>query len=240
MRICLDPGHGAGKTHNRGGVLFNEGDNNYLFSLVLKDELLKYENVSVFITRNKIEDNPSLSERAKMGNGFDLFLSIHSNAYDGKVRGTEIWDSVETPNREFAELLCKRISEYFKHNNRGVKYREGQPGWNYYGVLRFNGAKSSMIVENGFHDNYEDAKIFKEGYKELAKIYAETIAEFYNLKLRSENNVPSWKLNIVRWGVEKLGLSNEWIGKVDDTPTVWFVIEVVRKAVNYVIKEIKG
>ena len=42
MRIILNAGHGAGKEHNRGGIYFNEGDNNYLYSLVLKEELEKY------------------------------------------------------------------------------------------------------------------------------------------------------------------------------------------------------
>ena len=36
MKIILSAGHGAGKDHNRGALYYNEGDNNYYYSLELK------------------------------------------------------------------------------------------------------------------------------------------------------------------------------------------------------------
>ncbi|SHH55650.1 N-acetylmuramoyl-L-alanine amidase family protein [Sporanaerobacter acetigenes] len=194
MRIRLNAGHGAGKEHNRGGVLFNEGDNNFHYSLVLKAELETYENVKVDLVRNKITDNPSLAQRAKMGQGYDLYLAIHSNAAsDSSVRGTEVWDSVERPNKQLAQLLCDTTAIFFNHRNRGVKYKEGKTGYNWYGELRFNQAKSSMIIENGFHTNREDSLIFRDKQKELAVVQARTIASFYNLKKKAiKEDKPHW------------------------------------------------
>lgn len=187
VKILISQGHGAGKAHNRGGLCFNEGDNNFYYSEVLKRELLKYNGVTVDMVRKIITDNPSVNNRAKMGKGYDLYLSVHSNAGDSSVRGTEVFDSIERPNKTLAQSLVDATSNFFKHRNRGVKYREGsKKGFNYYGELRFNEAKSAMIVENGFHTNPVDCAMFKNGHNELAKIQAKVIADFYQLKLKTD------------------------------------------------------
>lgn len=211
MKILLDAGHGAGTAHNRGATCYNEGDNNYHYSLVLKEELENYKNAKVDLTRNKITDNPSLAERSRIGNGYNLFLSLHSNAISGNntVRGTEVWDSVEKPNKVLAKAICDATAELFQHNNRGIKYREGQPGWNWYGVLRLNGAKSAMILENGFHTNHSDCKFFKDNHKKIAEVQSFVIANHYGLK-RKNTDIPQWqKVMNAEWekGI-KLGITD--------------------------------
>lgn len=192
LKILLSAGHGAGPQHNRGGICFNEGDNNYFYSLVLKKELETYADVQVDLVRINREDNPHINNRAKMGEGYDLYFSIHSNAADSSVRGTEVFDSVERPNMALAKLVCDATAQFFNHNNRGVKYKEGQSGFNYYGELRFNTAKSAMIVENGFHTNREDCSIFKNRHKELAVVQARAIASFYGLRKKAVKETPHW------------------------------------------------
>lgn len=182
IKILLDAGHGAGKDHNRGALCFNEGDNNFVFSAVLKTELEKYDGVKVDLIRNKISDNPTIYQRSTMGLGYDLFLSLHSNASNGMARGTEVWDSVEKPNKKLAQAIVDVTSKLFIHPNRGVKYKAGQPGYNWYGVLRFNQAKSSMIIESGFHDNNLDCNYFKNNHQKIAEAQANEIAKYYGLK----------------------------------------------------------
>ena len=102
------------------------------------------------------------------------------------VRGTEVFDSIEKPNKQLAQALVDVTSNYFKHNNRGVKYRESETtkGKNYYGELRDNQAKSAMIIEHGFHTNMQDCLIFRDNHEELAKLQAKVIADHYVLKLK--------------------------------------------------------
>jgi N-acetylmuramoyl-L-alanine amidase len=206
IRILINAGHGPGKAYNRGALYFNEGDNNYYYSLVLKKELEKYEGIQVDLVRKNINDNPTLAQRAAMGEGYDLYLSIHSNAATPDVRGTEVWDSVERPNRVLAKAICDVTAELFNHRNRGVKYREGQPGFNWYGELRFNKAKSAMIVENGFHTNHDDCLFFKNNHKQLAVVQARAIASFYRLKKKAvKEDKPHWAQehydNLVKKGI---------------------------------------
>lgn len=194
MKIRLNAGHGAGPAHNRGAICFNEGDNNYHYSLVLKEELEKYEGVVVDLVRNKITDNPTLAQRSAMGKGYDLYFSVHSNAPGtaggSSVRGTEVWDSVERPNKALAQAICDATAKLFNHPNRGVKYKVGQPGYNWYGELRFNEAKSAMIVENGFHTNSLDCSFFKNNHKKLAEVQAAAIAKHYKLKKKATQGTP--------------------------------------------------
>lgn len=181
FKILLDAGHGAGRAHNRGGLHFNEGDNNYKYSLVLKRELEKIPNVKVDLIRTSIGQDPSVSARAAKGRGYDLFLSLHSNAAGASVRGTEIFDSVERPNKALAQKLVDAISKSFGHNNRGVKYKKNSSGGNWYGVLRGNKAKAVMIIEHGFHTNKTDSLYFRDNHAKLAKVTADVIRSHYGL-----------------------------------------------------------
>ncbi len=207
MKVLLNAGHGTGKDHNRGGVCYNEGDNNYHYSLVLKEELEKYEDIQVDLVRNRITDNPSLTERSAMGKGYDLYFSIHSNACgDNSVRGTEVWDSVEGANKVLAKAICDTTANLFGHNNRGVKYKEGQTGYNWYGELRFNQAKSAMIVEHGFHTNVQDCNYFKNNHKVIAQEQAKVIAQYYGLKRKVEDvkeELSEWAVEAMEWAMDK-------------------------------------
>lgn len=206
FKMLISAGHGAGAAHNRGSVCSNEGDNNYYFSLELKKAMEQYENVQIDLVRNNISDNPTVAQRAAMGKGYNLYYSIHSNAAVNNpiVRGTEVWDSVEKPNKALAKAICDVVSELFGHNNRGVKYREGQPGLNWYGELRHNGADSAIIVEHGFHTNQQDCNFFKNNHKKITEAVAEVIAKHYRLKKKSAAHEPSpWAKEAWEWAVKE-------------------------------------
>lgn len=196
MIILLDAGHSEGKAHNRGSVIGNEGDNNYSYSLVLKKALEKYKNVKVSLTRNKPSDNPSLASRGKKANGYDLFISLHSNATDNyKVRGVETFDDVTKRNQKLATLINDSIAKVFSVN-RGVKYKVSQYNHkeDYYGVLRSNGAKYGMLIEHGFHTNYDDCYIYVNKREEIANATVKAIAEYYGLELKTKKTVYNKKL----------------------------------------------
>lgn len=163
-KILIDPGHGAGRAHNRGFVgasqYANEGDNNYFISLILKEELEKRGYI-VSMTRPNRGDNPGLEKRGSMAKGYDLFISVHSNAANAGVRGTEVYDDVIHTTAELSKKLSASSARVFGHNNRGMKlkYYSDTNRDNYYGVLRHSLAKHSMLVEYGFHTNAQDASL---------------------------------------------------------------------------------
>lgn len=240
IKVLLAQGHGAGKAHNRGGICFNEGDNNYLYSLILKEELETYDGVQVDLLRKDINDNPSLEERSKAGAGYDLYYAIHSNAVTDKpnVRGTEVWDSVERPNIALAKLICEVTSEFFEHSNRGVKYKEGQPGYNWYAELRFNQAKSAMIVENGFHTNLEDCSIFKNCHREIGIAQARAIASHYGLKKKVIKEKPHWGEDVYQRLVNKDIKFDE--KRFNDKLTRAEAFAIVDKLTDWIKVKLKG
>lgn len=188
VKIMLDPGHGAGAFHNRGFKqipgfeLSNEGDCNYIYSLKLKKALEDYGFV-VGNTRTNRFDNPSLAQRGQKAKGYDLLISLHSNAAGGTATGTEIWDSTNPREsiKTLTDKLCVAISNAIGTNNRGTKYRKNKSGTNFYGILRNGRAKHNFIIEHAFHDNYNDCKKYVDSLDKVAAVTAKTLAEYYGL-----------------------------------------------------------
>ena len=234
VKIMLDPGHGAGVAHNRGfknipGFEFcNEGDCNYIYSLKLKKALEDYGFV-VGNTRFNRFDNPTLSQRGQKAKGYDLLISLHSNAAGGNATGTEIWDSTNPKEsiKVLTDKLCVAISNAIGTNNRGTKYRKSSNGSNYYGILRNGMAKHNFIIEHAFHDNFNDCKKYVNSLDKIAAATAKTLAEYYGLaktnKASTLNkptktpilNKPSVSLEQVKEWARSKNNNSEFIGLVE-------------------------
>lgn len=195
--IVLDPGHGQfGNPHTtREG--FYEGTQNFILSSFLKTEL-EALGFDVRMTREKIEDNPDLSERGSMSGklGAVMFLSIHSNAPGGnpsderypKVRGAETFYSVSDceGNAPIARDLTDAVVRTMQTEDRGIKTRRypDNESVDYYGVLRSaaaSGCKRAFLIEHGFHTNPEDSAFLQnsECLAKLAKSEAEVIDRWF-------------------------------------------------------------
>lgn len=191
--IVLDAGHGQfGNPYPIMEGVY-EGTQNFRLACRLK-ACLEAKGFEVLLTRNAVEDDPSLEERGKLAgeSGAALFLSLHSNAPGSAtspeayhaVRGSEIYYSLadEARNAEIARALNAAVVTTMNTTDRGVKTRTypDQPGINYYGVLRHSaayGCKTAFIIEHGFHTNPEDAAFLSddECLQRLAEAEAEVI-----------------------------------------------------------------
>ena len=189
LKIMIDPGHGGGPAHNRGFrqvdnlPYCNEGDCNFIYARdFLKPALEKY-GFKIDMTRSDIWQNPSLKTRGFMARNYDLLLSVHSNAAGGNVRGVEVWDSTNPKEscKVLGDKICAYVSSALGTPNRGTKYRRNNAGSNYYGILRLGYAKKNMIVEHVFHDNLQDATVYRKNLDKTANAVARAIAEFYGL-----------------------------------------------------------
>ena len=191
--VILDAGHG--QFGNPYPILENtyEGTQNFKLACKLK-VALEAKGFTVLLTRNAIEDDPSLEERGKLAGDHHavLFLSLHSNAPGSAtspeayhaVRGSEVYYSLadEARNAEIARALNAAVVATMGTVDRGVKTRTypDQPGINYYGVLRHSaayGCPTAFIIEHGFHTNLEDAAFLSrdECLQKLAEAEAEVI-----------------------------------------------------------------
>lgn len=203
-KIMLDPGHGEGSAFNRGSKIGNEGDNNYQFSLVLKKKL-EAKGFIVGTTRKTSRSNPSLSARGQAAKGYDLFLSLHSNAGNSSTRGVEVFPDTN-PVKDWHKLsanLASAISGALNTPNRGVRYWSTKTGYqtgrssapkssNYFGVLRDNLASSyAILLEFCYHTNLTDAKAYVEKREQLADAVANTIAAWYGVKSTSKTEPTS-------------------------------------------------
>ena len=195
--IILDPGHGQfGNPHTtREG--FYEGTQNFILASFLKTELEKL-GFDVRMTRDKVEDNPELTERGSMSGklGAVMFLSIHSNAPGGnpsderypRVRGAETFYSVSDceGNAPIARDLTDAVVRTMQTEDRGIKTRRypDNESVDYYGVLRSaaaSGCKRAFLIEHGFHTNPEDSAFLQnsECLAKLAKVEAEVIDKWF-------------------------------------------------------------
>lgn len=187
VKILLDPGHGGGRTYNRGFKQVenlpycNEGDCNYVYAKDYLKPALEAYGFQVGLTKTNIAPDVSLQRRGAMGRGYDLLISCHSNACGGGVRGVEVWDS--TNPRESLKTLGEGISSNVAIAlgipNRGTKYRRNSAGSNYYGILRHGLAKHNMIVEHAFHDNMADATVYRKNLQKTADAVARAVAEHF-------------------------------------------------------------
>ena len=182
VKIFLDPGHGG---HDSGGQGFGLNEKNIVLDIALKTaEILTKQYIGVEIMLSRTTDKfIELTERANMANKWnaDYFVSLHTNAFDGKTGGFESFIhngnvSKETRNRqsEIHNYLAKNLPV----NDRGKKTAN-------FNVLR-NSNMPSILLEYMFIDNKNENSLLKSSsYRQsLGKLTADAIAKSFKLKRR--------------------------------------------------------
>lgn len=187
--IVLDPGHGGeneGLKHR--GLI--EKDMNLVTAEAMRDELLQYDNVEVYIT-NPEKADMSLKERAQYAEsvGADILISLHFNMSEKhEMYGSEVWIPSLGLNNSKMRSLGDVFMEQFDEMGftlRGVKTRLNDDGMDYYGILRESTKLGirSILVEHGYADHLRDYdKVNDEtDWKELGRSDATAVAKFYGL-----------------------------------------------------------
>jgi N-acetylmuramoyl-L-alanine amidase len=190
----LDAGHNGKKnkspckttpTYYESEAMWNL--HNYLYY-----ELVK-RGFSVARTRDDLDEFMDVNERGKLAKGYDLFLSLHTNAAGSKVKeGTDRTAIIYPVNSErevikFADYLAACIEstiDTVQPFSNYCKSYDSDPDTDYYGVIRgavAAGCKRAYIVEHTFHTDTRATKwlLSEDNLKELAKNMAETISEIF-------------------------------------------------------------
>jgi len=193
MNVLIDPGHAPGNV-NGGRNGYKEYEGMWKLSNYLKD-ILVASGVGAALTRTEDRD-AALETRGGMAGRFDLFISQHSNAFNGAVRGVECFHSIAYPNdKAVAAKLTAAVSSVMKNPDRGAKTREGNGGKDYYGVIRAAvaaGCPQVFLIENGFHDNEFDEAflLLNDNLKRIALAQAQVILETLGIKKNAAEPVP--------------------------------------------------
>lgn len=201
LKITLDAGH---TKNTNAGVIKGYYEGNAMFKLTgfLKDELLKYNDTAVFLTRGE-SDNPSLAERGNLAinNGSKLFISLHSNAVSDSESAAYVCGFYSVKRKSSANLcgeFVKAVTEVMENDttawSKGALTKKTSSGEDYYGVIRHSVSGNSeveysYIIEHGFHSNKKECKFLMndENLKKIAKAEAEVIAKYFGLSLKEEN-----------------------------------------------------
>ena len=107
--------------------------------------------------------------------GPDFIISLHCNAFDTNVSGTEVlYYHKSEGGRKMAEVLLAQLVKHLELPNRGIKPRNSEERGGY--LLRYTWAPC-VIAEPFFIDNDRDLNRARERLDGLAGAYAAAIDE---------------------------------------------------------------
>lgn len=188
--IVIDPGHGG---DNQGTIEGNQ-DEKYMTMITARamyDELCKYDNVHVYLTRTE-DVKMILADRAKFAAqvNADFLFSIHYNASENhELFGSEIWIPHEAPHNaygyQFGQVFLSAMREQGLFL-RGIKTRLNDRGEDYYGIIRESAALGipAVILEHCHVDEARDSGSCdsEEDLIRFGKEDATAVAKYLGLK----------------------------------------------------------
>lgn len=188
--IVIDPGHGGGNQ----GTTENYHEEKFMTmttALAMYEELLKYDNVEVYLTRTEDVDI-SLKKRAEYAKSVDadFLFSIHYNASaNNELFGSEVWVSAFAPYNAYGYQFGYGLLTDMREMGllvRGVKTRLGDKDLDYYGIIResVNLEVPAVIIEHCHVDEPRDAVFCdsEEKLKEFGRLDATAVAKYFGLK----------------------------------------------------------
>lgn len=194
--IVLDPGHGGTKDDGtpEGGVYENfvEKEMNLIVAEAMKEELEKYENVTVYMTRSD-DRKLSLEERVNYAKSVDadFLFCLHFNLSEdhNTLFGAECWVSAfgnyYSQGYAFADIQMEAFEKLGLYS-RGIKTRLNSKGTDYYGIIRLSVEQEipCVLIEH-CHMDHENDRPFCEGRKqweEFGRLDATSVAKYFHLK----------------------------------------------------------
>lgn len=185
-KVMIDAGHYS--YYNRSCVFKNyyEGNMSWELQNLLKKELEDL-GIKVDVTRSLRDKDLKLYDRGYKAKGYDLFVSLHSNACDDSDVDRIVIIKGYDQKEDHAKILAKAVSNCMKIENYQIYERMYGKG-EYYGVLR--GAKAAgvndrFIIEHSFHTNLKAAKWLynSDNLEKLAKVEAVAIAKILGISV---------------------------------------------------------
>ena len=188
--IVLDPGHGGDE---EGGLYENfiEKDMNLILANAMKEELEKYEGVTVYLTRTG-DQKLSLAERSAFAKSVnaDFMFCLHFNlSREHTLFGAECWVSAfgeeHSKGYSFASVEMQMLQELGLYS-RGIKTRLNKDGIDYYGIIRTASELDvpCVLIEHCHMDHMNDRSFCegREQWETFGRLDATAAAKYFNLK----------------------------------------------------------
>lgn len=184
-KVFLDAGHGGTDSGAIGVNNLLEKDINLQVTKKV-EALLKKQGIDVKLSRTD-DKFISLTERSNMANTWkaDCFVSIHCNAFNKLAKGIETFSSSQNTSNLAKDVHSELLNTKAYTLNRGTKTA------NYSVLTRTN--MRACLVELGFIDNVDDAKILVEKQDDLALGIAKGICKFLNIEYKTTPVTPPAK-----------------------------------------------
>lgn len=184
-KVFLDAGHGGTDPGAIGVNNLLEKDINLQVTKKV-EALLKKQGIDVKLSRTD-DKFISLTERSNMANTWkaDCFVSIHCNAFNKLAKGIETFSSSQNTSNLAKDVHSELLNTKAYTLNRGTKTA------NYSVLTRTN--MRACLVELGFIDNVDDAKILVEKQDDLALGIAKGICKFLNIEYKTTPVTPPAK-----------------------------------------------
>lgn len=244
-KILLDAGH-YGK-YNRSPHIkeYYESERMWVLCRLLQMQLEKRGHV-VYTTRAEQEKDLAVTARGEAANGFDMFISLHSNDFEGSedLEKAERVDYVVSYVPSYAnnnrcrnsQMLGLKFAEYIKgvigskqEARADTKLNENGDEW--YGVLRGwqrTDCEIGFIIEHGFHSNPKTARFLldDENLLNLAAAEANMIDAYFlgNPKSEPKQEIKKGSVVKIKDGAYMYGTSrklSKWV-----YPLEWIVLQV--------------
>lgn len=187
--IVIDPGHGGGESGAVGPGGLKEKDLNFAVAQMAADAL-KAEGITVALARTG-DYRQTLGSRVAVATAMDpkAFVSIHHNAAPDEQRatpGTETYYQTgkdvpaerKAASKRLAGLIYEEVfkalsayeADWAADRDAGTKYRLGDSGNDYYGVLRISaiGGVVGTLAELAFISNpTEEALLQRDDFRRV-------------------------------------------------------------------------
>lgn len=189
--VVIDPGHGGDE---EGGMYdsFVEKEMTLLTAKAMKEELEKYEDVTVYLTRED-DRKLSLEERVAYAKEVqaDFLFCLHYNLSQdhNTLFGAECWVSAfgrhYSEGYAFADIEIEALADLGLYS-RGIKTRLGKKGTDYYGIIRHAVEQdlTCVLIEH-CHMDHENDRPFCEGreqWEAFGRLDAASAAKYFRLK----------------------------------------------------------
>lgn len=201
MRVLLDPGHDKAKYNQGAAPGYWEGAQMWRLYQFLRPAL-EARGFIVGGTKTKCDQSVDVVTRGRMARGYDVFLSLHSNACaDPSVdRPVGIYfvdddcGAIDQESKDLAKLLSQVVADTMGTRYKASQYSQlssrdrdgdGERNDDYYGMLygSHQAGTPGVILEHSFHTCPAAAAwlLNDDNLRCLAEAEATALAEYYGM-----------------------------------------------------------